>query len=149
MKISCLLTLIILCAFVSVYAYSGENMDQKVMQPAPTYEKAKSQETNNPPVVTSTDEAKSIDIVNTNDTLLEKKSIKTETMCLNGDCRNRWPVLKCADYGERPAGETGDEYCAKINKTCLAVSIGGGQSFFDQCSVPVNSVHKCRCCWVQ
>lgn len=77
------------------------------------------------------------------------KQLKADSICIGNDCRDKWPVFKCANYQGRPAGETGDEFCASMNKTCMAVSIGGGQSFFDECSVPANSVHKCRCCWAE
>lgn len=79
----------------------------------------------------------------------DRQQIKADSVCIGEDCRDKWPVFKCANYEGRPAGETGDQFCSSINKTCMAVSIGGGQSFFDQCSVPVNSIHKCRCCWAE
>lgn len=78
-----------------------------------------------------------------------REQVKADSICIGEDCRSKWPALKCANYEGRPAGETGDEFCGSMNKACMAVSIGGGQSFFDECSVPVNSVHKCRCCWVE
>jgi len=77
------------------------------------------------------------------------KQVKADSVCIGKDCRDKWPVFKCANYEGRPAGETGDQFCASMNKTCMAVFIGGGQSFFDQCSIPVNSVHECRCCWAE
>lgn len=70
-------------------------------------------------------------------------------LCINGDCKDNWPVLKCADFTDRPAGETGEEFCKKTGKTCLAVFIGNGSSFFDECSTPPMSTHKTRCCWVE
>jgi len=79
----------------------------------------------------------------------EQEQIKAKSICIGEDCRSKWPTLKCADYEGRPAGETGDEFCAKMDKTCVAVAIGGGQSFFDECSAVPNSVHRCRCCWVE
>ncbi len=75
--------------------------------------------------------------------------IKADSVCIGEDCRSRWPVLKCAVYSDRPAGETGDEFCNSMNKTCMGVFMGSGQSFFNECSVPANSVHKCRCCWAE
>ncbi|MCK9604607.1 MAG: hypothetical protein M0R66_09645 [Candidatus Omnitrophica bacterium] len=79
----------------------------------------------------------------------QQEQIKADKVCIGEDCRSKWPSFKCVIYDNRPVGETGDEFCSKINKTCVDVSIGGGQSFFDECSVPVNAVHKCRCCGVE
>ena len=76
--------------------------------------------------------------------------IKTEKgLCLKGDCKTNWPALKCADYDSRPAGESGDSFCSSIAKTCFAVSIGSGASYFSECSTPPASPHKTRCCWVE
>lgn len=75
--------------------------------------------------------------------------IKARSICIGEDCRSKWPSLKCANYSGRPAGETGDDFCGRTNKVCVAVAIGGGQSFFGECAVPANSVHSCRCCWVE
>jgi hypothetical protein len=149
MKVFCLLALIIFCAFAPVYAYSDYDMEQKVMQPRSGYAQEEKQEADNPPVAVNTDANTPAVTDNSDNNMEEKPVVKTKYMCIGGDCRSQWPILRCRDYADRPAGETGDEYCGKRNKTCMAVSIGGGQSFFDQCSVPVNSVHKCRCCWVQ
>ncbi len=79
----------------------------------------------------------------------EQEQIKAKSICIGEDCRSKWPTLKCANYEGRPAGESGDEFCGKMDKTCAGVAIGGGQSFFDECSAVPNSVHKCRCCWVE
>ena len=54
----------------------------------------------------------------------DEKQIKADTICIGEDCRSKWPGLKCANYDGRPAGETGDEFCSRMNKTCVAVSIG-------------------------
>jgi len=77
------------------------------------------------------------------------QQIKAESVCIGEDCRKKWPVFKCANYGGRPAGEIGDEFCASMNKTCMAVFIGGGTSVFDECSIPSKTVHRCRCCWAE
>lgn len=72
-----------------------------------------------------------------------------QSLCIKGDCRDHWPVLKCADFNGRPAGETGQDFCQKTNKTCAAVAIGSGASFFNECTTPPISTHKTRCCWVE
>lgn len=153
MKASNLAVLVILCVFIPIYAYSQNYMDENNPQATP-YSKEKSQEGSNltTPAVTA-DTSSVVTIKNAQATqdqnTPKRKQIKAKSICIGEDCRSQWPVLKCADYGDRPAGETGDEYCGSINKTCMAVSIGGGQSFFGECSASVNSMHKCRCCWVE
>ncbi|MCU0651703.1 MAG: hypothetical protein MUC39_02020 [Candidatus Omnitrophica bacterium] len=76
--------------------------------------------------------------------------IKTEKgLCLNGECKTNWPKLKCAEYNNLPAGESGDNFCSSMDKTCFAVFIGSGASYFSECSTPPASPHKTRCCWVE
>ena len=70
-------------------------------------------------------------------------------LCIKGDCRNKWPVLKCAEFSGRPAGESGESFCQGVNKTCFSVFVGSGASFYNECSVAPLAVHKTRCCWVE
>ena len=87
--------------------------------------------------------------VNVSEKTQAQEEIKAKSVCIKEDCRSNWPILKCADYDGRPAGETGDEFCGQKNQTCTAVLLGSGQTFFNECSLATNSVHTCRCCWVE
>ena len=73
----------------------------------------------------------------------------TEGLCIGDDCRKKWPSLKCAQYDNRPAEETGDSYCQGLNKACFGVFLGSGASYFNECSTPPGSTHSTRCCWVE
>lgn len=77
--------------------------------------------------------------------------IKTNKgLCLGEDCKEKWPALKCADYKDRPAGESGDAYCNSQQKACTAVTItGSGAEYFTGCSDAIAATHKTRCCWVE
>jgi len=148
MKISNLIILSILLTFIPAYSYSQDSMGEGKGSVTP-YEKEKPEEKINstPSQDNSVTQAESQPGTEQEEQVY--KQIKTSSMCIGKDCRTKWPVLKCANYDGRPAGETGDEFCGQMNQSCMAVSMGGGQSFFDQCSVPTSSVHRCRCCWVE
>jgi len=80
---------------------------------------------------------------------LEVNKLKVKDICLNGDCKASWPKLKCAEYDNRPSGESGDNFCSSMEKACFAVFIGSGASYFSECSTPPASPHKTRCCWIE
>jgi hypothetical protein len=70
-------------------------------------------------------------------------------VCVGEDCKASWPILKCADFADRPQGETGDTFCNSQAKTCMSVLIGSGASFYNECSTSPYSKHSTRCCWVE
>ncbi|MFH1127886.1 MAG: hypothetical protein V1699_00535 [Candidatus Omnitrophota bacterium] len=120
--------IIVIFVFIPTYAHCQSYMDEKSNMNSE--EKAKNK-------------------VNVKQNTQAQEQIKAESICIGEDCRSKWPDFKCVTYDNRPVGETGDDFCAKMNKACMGVSIGSGQSFFSECSVSVNSVHKCRCCGVE
>lgn len=146
MKISQSLALMIFFMLICVYAHCEDYMDEKTPLATP-YMKEKSDERSD--LSAPKDTAKVEVKVDAGEKVLDLKQIKAQSICIGKECRNQWPSFKCANYEGRPAGETGDEFCSQMNQVCVATSIGGGQSFFDECSVAANSVHKCRCCWVE
>lgn len=146
MNISKRLALIIFFMLISSYAHSEDYMDEKTPLTTPYMKEKNNGKTDlSAPKDTAKDEAK----INADEKELDLKQIKAQSICIGQDCRSQWPSFKCANYEGRPAGETGDEFCSQMNQACVATSIGGGQSFFDECSVAAGSVHKCRCCWVE
>lgn len=146
MKAINIAALIIFFMFIAVHSYSQDYMGEKKTAATP-YEKQKPEDQTG--LTSSQDASATQDDTqgSTQEAIPMQKQIKSRSICIGKDCRSRWPVLKCANYEGRPAGETGDEFCGQMNKACMAVSIGGGQSFFGECSVPASSVHTCRCCW--
>lgn len=134
--------------FIATYAYSEDYMYDKEPLTTP-YMKAESAKKSNPTVSKDTTDSEAETRVDTGKQTQVRKQIKAKSICIGEDCRSNWPSFKCANYDGRPAGETGDEFCSQMNQTCVAVSIGGGQTFFDECSVAASSVHRCRCCWVE
>jgi len=146
MKISKGLALTIFFMFITAYARS--DMDYKEPLTIP-YAKEKSDKKSDLTASKNTAKTKAETEVNAGQKAQEQEQIKAQSICIGEDCRGKWPSFKCANYDGRPAGETGDEFCGKMDKTCVAVSIGSGQGFFDECSVTANSVHRCRCCWVE
>jgi len=141
--------LIIFFVFIPVYVYSQDYMDEKKPALVTPYMKQKSDVKSDSTAAKDTGNTKANTEVDTDQKTRVQKQIKAKSICIGEDCRSEWPKLKCANYEGRPSGETGDEFCSQMNQTCLAVSIGGGQSFFDECSVPVRATHRCRCCWVE
>ena len=142
------LVLVTLFMLVPAYAHSEDYGYKKEPMVTP-YVKEKAEEKAALPVSAETGNAQAESAGNAVENVKAQKQIKAQSICIGKDCRKSWPVFKCANYGDRPAGETGDEFCGKMKQTCLAVSIGGGQGFFEECSVAASSVHKCRCCWVE
>ncbi|MFA5144481.1 MAG: hypothetical protein WC723_00515 [Candidatus Omnitrophota bacterium] len=144
MKISIWVMLIAVFILIPVYAHSEGYMDSKKLQGI-----SYTQEDNSSTTSQDTTKAESKAKVNTSQEDQSQGKIKAQNICIGEDCRSKWPSLKCANYDGRPAGETGDVFCGQMDKTCVAVSIGTGQSFFGECSVPASTTHKCRCCWVE
>ena len=71
-------------------------------------------------------------------------------VCMGDNCKNNWPALKCADYDNRPKGESGNSYCDGIGKACASVTLGGqGTLYFSECSAAAAAGHKTRCCWIE
>ncbi len=148
MKILKQFLLVTFLILIPVYAHSDNYTDDKKALATP-YMKEKAQEKSGLMKSENVDKPQAGVPANAIDKTQVQDQIKAKSICIGEDCRNNWPVFKCVNYEGRPAGETGDEFCGRMNKTCMAVSIGGGQSFFDECSVPASSVHNCRCCWAQ
>lgn len=73
----------------------------------------------------------------------------SEGLCIGEACKESWPKLKCADYADRPAGESGDDFCNSQDKACFSVLLGSGVSFANECSVTPAQKHSTRCCWVE
>jgi hypothetical protein len=140
--------LFILFMFFPIYTHSENYMDDKkpLTIPVATEESRGKSNLTAPETATKTE---AVTAAETGQKTQSQGQIKAQSICIGEDCRSKWPSLKCENYDGRPAGETGDEFCGQMNKTCIAVSIGSGQSFFGECSVAANSVHKCRCCWVE
>ncbi|MFH0877451.1 MAG: hypothetical protein V1863_04420 [Candidatus Omnitrophota bacterium] len=148
MKISKWLALIVFFMLIPAFAHSEDYMDDKKPLITP-YMKEKSDQKSDLTVTGNTAYSEDRIEVNTEQKMQIQKQIKAKSVCIGKDCRSQWPSLKCANYEGRPARETGDEFCGQMNQACMAVSMGGGQSFFSECSVVTNSVHRCRCCWVE
>jgi len=148
MKIPRWAVLIIFFMLIPVYVHSEDYVDEK-NPPTTPYVKDKNDEKSDLTVSENTAKPEAQIEVNTDQEAQEWKQIKTQSICIGGDCRSKWPSFQCANYENRPARETGDEFCGQKNQTCVAVSFGEGQNFFGECSVPVRSMHKCRCCWVE
>jgi len=148
MKISKGLALIVFFMLIPAFAHSQDYIDDKKPLTTP-YMKEKSDQKSDLIVSGNTAKTETKVEVNTGQKTQIRKEIKAQSVCIGEDCRSQWPILKCANYEGRPAGETGDEFCSQMNQACMAVSMGGGQSFFGECSVVTNAVHRCRCCWVE
>lgn len=73
----------------------------------------------------------------------------SEGLCIGDDCKKSWPKLKCSDYKDRPAEETGDSFCNSKNQLCFSVFMGTGAGFSNECSVLPQQKHDTRCCWVE
>lgn len=138
--------LIVFFMLIAASVYSGDYAGSKVPPATPSV-KAESGKKSSP--AASKDTADIKDETGAGQKTQTQDQIKAKSICIGEDCRGKWPAFKCANYDKRPARETGDEFCGRMNKTCVAVFIGNGQTFFDECSVAANSVHKCRCCWVE
>lgn len=138
--------LIIFSAFIVINVYAEDSADYKEPMTTP-YMTTESGNKSTPSV--SEDPSGSQSATGASQKTEVQKQIKAKSVCIGKDCRSKWPRLKCANYDGRPAGETGDEFCSRMNQTCVAVSLGGGQTFFDECSVAASSLHRCRCCWVE
>ena len=148
MKIYKGLALVLFFILLPVYVHSQDYTADK-QQTASYQENEEDGEEGDVIEPADTPETESVIKINTAKKTQEPKQIKANSICIGEDCRSKWPSFKCANYDRRPAGETGDEFCGKMGQTCVDVSIGSGQSFFGECSVPANSFHKCRCCWVE
>jgi hypothetical protein len=142
------LVLIVCFMSIPVCAYCGDYMNSKDTMVTP-YATEKSAKENNSNMPVNTSGTKAAVTEGSDQQVKPQKQVKADSLCMGTDCRNKWPEFKCANYDDRPAGETGDGFCGQMNQTCVAVSIGSGQSFFNECSTSVNTVHKCRCCWVE
>ncbi len=148
MKIYKGLIFIFFFIFIPIYAYSQDYMEdnQQDTYSATTEENTIKTDTYAPAEVPQTEP---VIRTHTIQKTQEAKQLKAKSVCIGDDCRSKWPVFKCATYDGRPAGETGDAFCAQMDKTCMDVYIGGGQNFFGECSVPASTIHKCRCCWTE
>lgn len=148
MKIYRRIALVIFFVSITLCAYSDDYTNNKAPLATP-YMKKKSEEKSGLTASKDTDKTETAIDANVVRQTKDEGQIKAQSICIGGDCRSKWPSLKCANYDGRPAGETGDEFCGQMNQTCVAVSIGAGQSFFNECSVSADSAHSCRCCWVE
>ncbi len=140
--------LFLLFMFFSIYAHSENNMDDKRPLTVSVAQVENSKESNLP-ISESAAKTEVAAVVTAGQETKSQEQIKAKTICIGDDCRSNWPRFKCASFDKRPAGETGDNFCRQTGKTCVAVSIGGGQSFFGECSVSPNAVHQTRCCWAE
>jgi hypothetical protein len=133
--IFCLIVLALLAIAIAAFCQEGNTSSSQI-------DKMAVGDVNNDGKIDSTD------VPENSGDLAVAGSIKVnKELCIAGDCKSKWPSLKCAEFDNRPKGETGDDFCSSQGKVCMGVMMGSGNSFFNECSTAPNSVHKTRCCW--
>jgi hypothetical protein len=139
---------ITLAVFLSVPLLASAQDSPESDSPAQSTTKAQEDTT---PIIAKSAEQKTNQGLKAEGTIEAAGYIKAKKgICIGDKCKENWPVLKCAEYKDRPKNESGNAYCESIGKTCSSVVLtGSGMSQFSECGDIPNAPHKTRCCWVE